>query len=173
MAPSQRTVGHPPAGPCDTAAVDTVIVRDARADDLPRLVELLRHGALVDGKEDPGALDAYREALAEIDATPAGGVLVAVVDGDVVGMCQLIVFRHLQHRGGRCAEIESMHVHPDHRGGGIGARLLAAAVASARASGCYRVQLTSDRRRPDAHRFYAREGFESSHVGFKRVLDGG
>ncbi len=150
--------------------METVTVRGARAEDIPRLVELLDHGALVEGKEDASAVGAYAAALAEIDATPGCRVLVAELDGTVVGVCQLIVFRHLQHRGGRCAEIESMHVHPDHRGTGIGARLLAAAVASARASGCYRVQLTSDRLRSDAHRFYGREGFEPSHVGFKQVL---
>ena len=66
---------------------------------------------------------AYASALAEIDATD-GAVLVAELDGEVVGVCQLIVFRHLQRRGGRCAEIESVHVHPEHRGSGIGGALL-------------------------------------------------
>ena len=71
-------------------------------------------------------------------------------------MCQVITFRHLQHRGGRCAELESMHVAPDLRGHGVGGVLLEAAVEAARAAGCYRVQLTSDAARADAHRFYAR-----------------
>ncbi len=50
----------------------------------------------------------------------------AEVEGEVVGVCQLIVFRHLQARGGLCAEIESVHVHPDHRGSGVGSALLRA-----------------------------------------------
>ena len=48
----------------------------------------------------------------------------AEVDGEVIGVCQLIVFRQLQARGGLCAEIESVHVHPDHRGSGVGTTLL-------------------------------------------------
>ena len=100
--------------------------------------------------EDPADLGPYA-ALREIEER-GGAVLVAEVDGEVVGVCQLIVFRHLQARGGRCAEIESVHVHPDHRGAGVGGALLAEAVARARALGCYRVQLTSNVARPDAHR---------------------
>ena len=81
-------------------------------------------------------------------------------------MCQLLMFRHFQRRGGLCAEVESMHVHPDFRGKGIGGQLLNAAVDAARQAGCYRVQLTSNLQRADAHRFYQRHGFVPSHVGF-------
>jgi len=88
----------------------------------------------------------------------------------VVGVCQLIVFRHLQAHGGLCAEVESMHVHPHHRSGGVGAALIGEAVARARALGCYRLQLTSNTARADAHRFYERLGFVPSHVGLKMLL---
>jgi GNAT superfamily N-acetyltransferase len=131
---------------------------------------LLEFGALVDGKEEWTDGSAYSSALEEIRTTPGCDVLVAEADGEVVGTCQLIVFRHLQARGGRCAEIESMHVHPDYRGRGIGSQLLAASVDAARQTGCYRIQLTSNRQRPDAHRFYEREGLTASHVGFKLLL---
>jgi GNAT superfamily N-acetyltransferase len=124
---------------------------------------------LVEGKEDATDPAPYRAALAEIAQGP-GAVLVAEFDGQVVGVCQLIVFRHLQTRGGLCAEVESVHVHPDHRGRGIGGVLLRAAVQRARELGCYRVQLTSNNARPEAHRFYERLGFEPSHRGFKLML---
>ena len=96
-------------------AAGEVVVREATEEDIPRLVELLEHGSLTEGKEDATDLSPYRAALAEIARGP-GAVLVAEIDGQVVGVCQLIVFRHLQTRGGRCAEVESVHVHPDHRG---------------------------------------------------------
>jgi GNAT superfamily N-acetyltransferase len=146
-----------------------VTVRPATDADLGSVVALLEHGSLVEGKEDPSDLSPYREALAEIDRQP-GGVLVAEVEGEVVGVCQLIVFRHLQSRGGMCAEIESVHVHPDRRGGGIGHVLMQTAIRHARELGCYRVQLTSNMARPDAHRFYESLGFTSSHQGFKLAL---
>ncbi len=147
------------------------VIRPARPGDVARLVELLEGGALAPGREDAGDLWAYRRALAEIDAASPGAVLVAEVGGAVVGMCQLIVFRHLQARGGRCAEIESMHVDAAHRSQGVGAALLAAAADRARALGCYRIQLTSNKARLAAHRFYEREGFVATHQGFKRLLE--
>jgi GNAT superfamily N-acetyltransferase len=149
-----------------------LVVRNAEEADLGRIVELLLLGPVPGGppsREDPGDLGPYRAALREI-AESSGAVLVAESTGEVVGVCQLIVFRHLQGRGGLCAEIESMHVHPEHRNGGVGAALLAAAVDRARALGCYRVQLTSNAARSDAHRFYERHGFVPSHVGFKLPL---
>ena len=144
-------------------------VRTATPGDAAALVALLRAGALADpGEEDPAPC---RAALAEIVDSPGNDVLVAELDGRVVGMCQLLVLRHLQHGGGRCAELESVHVAPDLRGAGIGGVLVETAVGRARAAGCYRVQLTSNAARVDAHRFYARHGFTPSHVGFKRSLD--
>jgi GNAT superfamily N-acetyltransferase len=147
----------------------SVVVRGAREGDIARVVELFGHGSLVEGKEDPTDLAPYRAALAEIAQGP-GAVLVAEVDGQVVGVAQLIIFRHLQSRGGLCAEVESVHVHPEQRGHGIGGVLMRAAVERARQLGCYRVQLTSNNARPEAHRFYERLGFESSHRGFKLTL---
>jgi GNAT superfamily N-acetyltransferase len=167
--PRPRPAGAPVGW--DTAPVETVTLRSAEPADVVRLIELIGLGA-VDGPPavtpDPAP---YREALAEIRSAARGDVLVAERDGEVVGLCQLVVFRHLQHDGGLCGEIESLHVHPDHRSSGIGGQLLEAAVATARRAGCYRVQLTSNLCRTEAHRFYDRHGFEPSHVGFKRQLD--
>jgi histidine triad (HIT) family protein len=138
-----------------------VTVRPGAPGDAAAVAGLLAGGAIRAG-DDPGDPEPYAAAIEE-----AGNVLVAELDGSVVGVCQLIIMRHLQHRGGRCAEIESMHVAADHRGQGIGSVLLDAAVERARAAGCYRVQLTSNKVRSDAHRFYLRHGFEASHEGFK------
>jgi GNAT superfamily N-acetyltransferase len=153
--------------------MDGLIIRSAEPPDVPRLVELLRAGALdgPDRSTDPGAdLEGFRAGLADIRSVPGNDVLVAEVHGEVVGMCQIIVFRHFHHGGGRCAELESMHVLPRMRSQGVGGRLLEAAVATAERAGCYRIQLTSNRRRIEAHRFYQRHGFEPSHVGLKRLL---
>jgi GNAT superfamily N-acetyltransferase len=148
---------------------DGVDVRSARPDDVHRIVELLQAGT-IRGAEDPTDLAPYRRALSEIAATPGSEVLVAEVEGQVVGMCQLIVFRHMQERGGLCAEIESMHVDAEHRSMGVGGDLVRAAVDRAREAGCYRVQLTSHKSRDRAHVFYLRHGFEATHEGFKLYL---
>jgi GNAT superfamily N-acetyltransferase len=146
-----------------------ILIRQAQDRDIPRIVELFVHGSLVDGKEDPDDVAPYRAALSEVAQGP-GQVLVAELGDEVVGVCQLIVFRHLQSKGGLCAEIESVHVDPERRGSGIGRVLMEAAVARARELGCYRVQLTSNNARPAAHRFYVALGFEPSHQGFKLIL---
>lgn len=159
-----RTAPHRP----DETLLD-VTVRRARPDDAPDVAAILAGGS-IRAHEDPGDPAPYRAAIEEISAHPPGAALVAEVGGRVVGVCQLIIFRHLQERGGLCAEIESMHVAEDHRSAGIGGVLLAAAVARARAAGCYRVQLTSNKVRDDAHRFYLRHGFVASHEGFKLYL---
>jgi GNAT superfamily N-acetyltransferase len=152
---------------------EALVIRRGTEADLGRVVELLFLGALPGGPqrtEDPADVGPYATALREIDGA-GGAVLVAERGGEVIGVCQLIVFRHLQAGGGLCAEIESVHVHPDHRGSGVGTSLVREAVARARALGCYRVQLTSNARREDAHRFYERLGFSPSHVGFKMLLE--
>jgi GNAT superfamily N-acetyltransferase len=149
-----------------------LVIREAEEADLGRVVELLVLGPVPGGpanSEDPDDLDPYRAALRDI-ARSGGAVLVADRAGEVVGVCQLIVFRHLQAHGGLCAEVESMHVHPGYRSGGVGAALIGEAAARARALGCYRLQLTSNTARADAHRFYERLGFVPSHVGFKMLL---
>lgn len=130
---------------------------------------LLMGGTLHPADERPGEPQRYAEALAEL-ADAAGAVLVAEVDGEVVGFGQLITFRHVQHAGGRCAEVESLHVAASHRSQGIGAALLGEMERRASELGCYRIQLTSNLQRPDAHRFYEANGYAGSHRGFKKAL---
>jgi GNAT superfamily N-acetyltransferase len=161
-----------PADRATAPAPKRVVIRPATAADVGRAAELMNLGG-VPGRpprETPDDPEPYRRALDDIDAG-AGEVLVAELDREVVGVCQLIVFRHLQARGGLCAEIESVHVHPDRRDHGIGTALMEAAVGRARELGCYRVQLSSNEVRHDAHRFYERLGFTSSHLGFKLALE--
>ena len=158
-----------PPLPTTRVARAGVELRDARPDDAPAVAALLAGGS-IRANEDPGDPAPYRAAIEEISAQSPGAVLVAEVDGAVVGVCQLLVFRHLQERGGLCAEIESMHVAEKRRDEGIGSALLAFAIERARQAGCYRLQLTSNKVRRDAHRFYLRHGFVASHEGFKLYL---
>jgi GNAT superfamily N-acetyltransferase len=145
-------------------------VRPAIEADAAAIVGLLVGGSREPAAEDPASPQRYAAAISRIRAE-GGEVLVAEVDGAVVGVCQLLDLAHLQHQGGRVAEVESVHVAEDRRSAGIGSRLIEAAVAWASSRGCYRVQLTSHVDRVDAHRFYEANGFAASHVGFKRYLD--
>jgi len=140
-----------------------------RRDDVEAAVELLIEGTLSPEAENAGDSEAYWSAVVEM-RTRDDEMLVAEVDGDVVGICQVMVFRHFQHTGGRCAEIESVHVRSDLRSQGIGAAMLREAERIARGAQCYRIQLTSRHVRTDAHRFYVAHGYEMTSQGFKKLL---
>jgi len=144
-------------------------VRPIVYDDVAAAVELLRGGSLMPEFEDPSRVDDYWSAVEET-RRQRGDVLVAEADGDVVGVCQVIIFQHFQHAGGWCCEIESVHVRSDTRGRGIGASLLTAAEELARERGCYRIQLTSRNVREDAHRFYVANGYGQTSQGFKKFF---
>ena len=97
--------------------------------------------------------------------------MVAEVDGAVVGTFSLTFLANLSNGGREVAQIESVHVAASLRGQRIGEAMLRWAIAASRARGCFRLQLTSDKRRTDAHRFYRRLGFAASHEGMKLALD--
>jgi GNAT superfamily N-acetyltransferase len=146
-----------------------VQVRPINEDDLEAAVRVLLGGSLNPGFEEPDRIASYWAAVQET-RRQRGDVLVADEDGEVVGVCQVIIFQHFQHAGGWCCELESVHVRDDRRSHGIGATLLEAAEALARERGCYRVQLTSRNVRVDAHRFYLANGYEQTSQGFKKFF---
>ena len=138
-------------------------------DDVRAASLVIQGGSLSPEFEHEDDVEAYWLAVDETRQR-RGEVLVADLDGEVVGVCQVLVFPHFQHTGGWCAELESVHVREDLRGRGIGSKLLEAAEELARREGCYRVQLTSRHVREDAHRFYRAHGFEATSQGFKKSL---
>ncbi|WP_167760973.1 GNAT family N-acetyltransferase [Geodermatophilus sp. DF01_2] len=112
----------------------------------------------------------YRRAFAAIDADPAQLLLAVTYGQDVVGTMQLTEIPGLSRGGATRLEVEAVRVRSDLRGRGIGAAVLGWTRDEARRRGCGLVQLTTDTRRPEAHRFYERLGFTASHVGFKLQL---
>ena len=146
-----------------------VIVRGIERGEVAAAVEIINEGTLAPGAEHPERGDEYWAAVEDVRSR-RGDVLVALEGGVVLGVCQVIIFRHFQHTGGWCAELESVYVRSDRRGQRIGAALLDVAEDLARAAGCYRVQLTSRNVRVDAHRFYVSHGYEQSSKGFRKAL---
>jgi GNAT superfamily N-acetyltransferase len=150
-----------------------VVLRAARRADIPALVDLLaadQLGATRDGIRDQADLDAYDRALRAIDADPAHILIVADRAGEVVGTMQLSFLPGLARRGALRAQIEAVRVAASTRGSGLGAAMLQWAIDEARRRDCALVQLTTDKARTDAHRFYQRLGFVASHEGMKLKL---
>jgi diamine N-acetyltransferase len=147
-------------------------IREGRLTDLPEVVALLADDPLGAARERLGSpLDpAYLAAFEAMRAQGGNALLVAELDGVVVGCLQLVVVPGLARAGMKRAQIEGVRAARAHRGGGVGGRLVEAAIARAVAEGCGLMQLATDVTRPDAKRFYERLGFVASHHGMKRAL---
>jgi ribosomal protein S18 acetylase RimI-like enzyme len=146
--------------------------RTAIRDDLPAIVRMLADDGLGKGREQPvdPLPQAYGDAFDRMAAQPGNDYLLAEIDGEVVGCLQLTVIHGLSRTGMSRAQIEGVRVAGSHRGQGIGEALFREAIDRAQAAGCGLVQLTTDKARPDALRFYEKLGFTASHEGMKREL---
>lgn len=144
-------------------------IRLATEADLPRIVELLAQLS----PDDPDREDAssplpynYHLVFREM-AQGKQHLLVAESRGKLIGTLVLAVVPNLSHKGTPYAIIENVVVDEKHRSKGIGEALITRAVDEARKAGCYKVTLTSNKRRTEAHRFYERLGFSRTHEAFR------
>ncbi|TXR56911.1 GNAT family N-acetyltransferase [Quadrisphaera setariae] len=157
-------------------------LRRAAAGDVRQVVALPADdqlGASRDRAADVRELEPYLSAFEAIDADPAHLLLVAVAVshgddddrcGDVVATMQLSFLPGLARRGALRAQLEAVRVAAAHRSSGLGTAMVGWAAEEARRRGCALVQLTTDKRRTDAHRFYERLGFAATHEGMKLHL---
>lgn len=152
---------EPPLGFRTAARADlSAIVRMLADDELGRQRERY---------EDP-LPPSYARAFEAIEADPNTELVVAEIGGSVVGVLQLTLVPNLSHQGSWRATIEGVRVESGMRGRRIGQALVEFAIARARERGCLMVQLTTDKRRVDARRFYERLGFRATHEGMKLPL---
>ena len=149
-----------------------ISIREARAEDLEAIIRLHEEDSLGSHGDAwlPETKPAYEAAFAAIAASPDNTLYVAENEGRVVGTFQLTLIPNLTGRGATRVKVESVKVSAALRSQGIGARMMAFAEEAARAGGARTMELTSNKRRTDAHRFYERLGFSKSHEGFKKSL---
>jgi GNAT superfamily N-acetyltransferase len=146
--------------------------RRATETDVPAIVRMLADDRLGASREALGAesLPRYLNAFRVIDAD-ANQFLLVVDDGkEIVGTLQLTFIAGLARGGLKRGLVEAVRVASDRRGEKIGEAMIAWAVEKCRQEQCGIVQLTTDKSRTDAHRFYDRLGFEPSHIGYKMML---
>lgn len=162
-----------------------VIFRDAKREDVPAIVALLADDILGTDRETTQVDDAYWVAFEQIQSDPRSRLIVADANGTatgtangetknadqlVAGTLQLNVLPGLSRHGMLRAQIEGVRIAAPHRGQGLGRTMIEWAIGQARGQGCGLVQLTSDKRRLDAVRFYESLGFKASHEGLKLSL---
>ncbi len=152
--------------------METIAFRRARAPDLPAIVGLLADDPIGRSREDASEplLAAYLDAFGAIEADPNQLLAVATAGGEVVGTLQITFIPGLSRKGMWRGQIEGVRIAGSHRGAGLGRRAFEWAIEECRARGCRLVQLTTDRERPGAHRFYGQLGFTASHLGYKKTL---
>ncbi|WP_405426099.1 GNAT family N-acetyltransferase [Micromonospora sp. NBC_00617] len=147
-----------------------VIFREAVRADLPAVISLLADDVLGKTRDFTEVDEAYERAFADISADPRNQLIVAEQDGDLVGCLQITYIPGLGRHGAERSLIEAVRVRSDRRGQGLGRELMTWAIDQARHRGCALVQLTTDKSRADAHRFYLGLGFVASHEGMKLPL---
>ncbi|WP_273792799.1 GNAT family N-acetyltransferase [Brucella anthropi] len=154
-----------------TAEAD-ISIREAALADVAAIVAMLADDALGAQREDTGfpLRESYQSAFAAIDADP-NQLLAVVEDGDeIIGCMQISFIPGLSRMGMWRGQIESVRIASHIRGSGIGRQMIVWAIEQCRERGCGLVQLTTDKSRSDALRFYQSLGFTDSHEGLKLSL---
>ncbi len=152
--------------------MSSVMIREAVKADIPAIIAIYAtdreygHGEA----DNPAPLSVYEAAFERIRASSDTTLYVAEREGQVVGTFQLTFIPALVGHGRTNAKIESVHVHESQRGTGVGAVMVAQAEAFARHGGAGALELSSNKARLAAHRFYERLGYDKSHEGFKKKL---
>lgn len=109
----------------------------------------------------------YLDTFAAIDSDPNNELIIAELAGEMVGFMQLTYIPYLTYQGRWRALVEGVRVDKNHRGKGIGKELFLWAIERAKQRKCHLLQLTTDKQRPDAVKFYKTLGFVASHEGMK------
>lgn len=146
------------------------IIRRAKLKDVPLIVKMLANDKLGKLREDyrNPLPDTYNNAFQNIDNDPNQELLVIENDfGKVIGTFQLSFIQYLTYQGGIRAQIEAVRVHEDYRGKGVGKIAFQWAIERAKQKGAHVLQLTTDKKRPEALAFYKSLGFMDSHEGMK------
>ena len=146
--------------------------RTAKIEDLPEIVRMLADDFLGSQREryETPLPESYLKAFKEIETSPNNEIVVAEIDGEVIGTMQLTYIPNVAFQGGKRMLIESVRVEKNYRGKGIGKTFMGFAIDRAKEKDCLFIQLTTNSDRTDAHRFYENLGFTASHVGMKLRL---
>jgi GNAT superfamily N-acetyltransferase len=152
--------------------VEHIIFRSALLSDIPAIVALLADDQLGSRREivgtslDPGYVEAFRA----IEADANQRLVVAVENDEVVGTLQITFIPGIARAGAWRGQIEAVRVAAHRRDSGLGKSMMEWAIEQCRSRNCALVQLTTDKSRVNAHRFYDKLGFVASHEGYKLYL---
>src|SRR5690625_1631984 len=146
--------------------------RKANEGDVHAIVRLLADDELGSQRErfEVPLPTAYFEAFKAIESQVGNQIILAVENQKVIGCLQLTIIPGLARQGMKRAQIEGVRIDRKYRGKKVGEKLFKEAISIAKSENCGLVQLTTDKQRGDAHRFYEKLGFSASHEGMKLIL---
>lgn len=146
--------------------------RMAKKEDLDKIVAMLADDILGSKREryENPLPKSYMDAFEAIESDPNNELVVACMNGEVIGVLQITFIPYITHQGGWRATIEGVRTAVEVRGKGVGTKLFEWAIQRAKDRGCHLLQLTTDKQRPDALKFYERLGFKATHEGMKLKL---
>jgi GNAT superfamily N-acetyltransferase len=150
----------------------SVHFRPARREDLPDIVRMLADDQLGSQRErcEEPLPDSYYRAFEQINSDANHQLIVAELDGKVIGTLHMIFLPSISYQGGLRAQVESVRVDKKYQNLGTGSAMMKWTIACAKERGAHIMQLTTHKSREDAHRFYERLGFQKSHLGMKLNL---
>lgn len=146
-----------------------LIFRKATKSDIPFLIEMIANdklGKLREDYQDP-LPQKYYQAFENINSDSNQELIVVEQEGDVIGTLQLTFIQYLTYQGGTRAQVEGVRIHESKRGLGLGQQFMEWTINRAKEKGAHLLQLTTDKKRPEAIRFYEKLGFVASHEGMK------
>lgn len=146
--------------------------REATEQDVERIVEMLADDELGRKRErfEIPLPSSYIKAFREIEKDPNNELVVACYKDKVVGVLQITFTPYITYQGGWRATVEGVRIASEVRGKGVGSKMIEWAIHRAKERGCHLIQLTTDKQREDALRFYERMGFQPTHEGMKLKL---
>ncbi|NUT44255.1 MAG: GNAT family N-acetyltransferase [Thermoactinospora sp.] len=150
--------------------IRSLIFRTAKLDDLSAVIGLIADDSISAARTGQYS-EVHERAFHAIESDPNNELVVAEIDGEIVGTAQLTYIPGVSRNGATRLQVEAVRIAKHLRGRGLGRKMMEWCHAKGRARGCALVQLTSDKARSDAHRFYEGLGYARSHEGFKLTLD--
>jgi GNAT superfamily N-acetyltransferase len=146
--------------------------RLATAGDLFEIVKMLSDDSLGATREKLETIlsDKYVKAFENIVNDPNQELTVVEMNGEAVATFHLTFIQYLTHQGGLRAQVEAVRTNSNYRGQGIGTRVFEYIIDRVKQKNCNMLQLTSDKRRPEAIKFYESLGFIATHEGMKFKL---
>ncbi|PYZ94782.1 GNAT family N-acetyltransferase [Salipaludibacillus keqinensis] len=146
--------------------------RMATEQDLDQIVKMLADDVLGRKREkyEHPLPDSYLKAFQAIESDPNNELVVACQGEEIIGVQQITFTPYITHQGGWRATIEGVRTTSSSRSKGVGTKLIKWGIQRAKERGCHLIQLTTDKERPDALRFYEKLGFKATHEGLKLKL---